>query len=81
VITQRQTSQQWGIPISGTFTSETGDVPENVNFAIKSHVVLGFIDRINGVTDDLRKDASVFNPPSLAEEVHEFAFLIEFSND
>jgi S1-C subfamily serine protease len=60
---------------------QTGDVPQNVNFAIKSNVALGFVDGIGLQTSDHPKDSPVLDAPELAEMARDFTFLIECNND
>lgn len=60
---------------------KTGDVPQNVNFAIKSNVALGFLDGIGLATLDVPKDEAALDTPSLAEKAKDFTFLIECNND
>ncbi len=61
--------------------NQTGDVPQNVNFAIKSNVALGFVDGVGILTTDSPKDAVALDTPTLAERARDFTFLIECNND
>jgi serine protease Do len=61
--------------------NQTGDVPQNVNFAIKSNVALGFIDGIGINTKDQPSESPTLDAPSLAEKARDFTFLIECNND
>jgi serine protease Do len=61
--------------------NQVGDVPQNVNFAIKSNVALGFVEGIGILSVDTAKDATALDTPTLAEKAREFTFLIECNND
>jgi serine protease Do len=61
--------------------NKTGDVPQNVNFAIKSNVALGFLDGIGILLQDHPQDAPMLDTPTLAEQARDFTFLIECNNE
>ena len=56
----------------------TGDVPQNVNFAIKSAVVRNFLEAI-GVGYASRPSGSPRQPPEIAAEAQHFVFRIDCS--
>jgi serine protease Do len=59
---------------------KTGDVPQNVNFAIKSTVALGFVESVGLETREMKPDAPDLDKPSLARLAREFTFLVECDN-
>jgi serine protease Do len=64
-----------------SMTEKTGDVPQNVNFAIKSSVVLSFVESLGLTTDELPSDSTVLDTPSLADQARSFTHLIECNNN
>jgi serine protease Do len=61
--------------------NQTGDVPQNVNFAIKANVALGFVEGLGILSVDMAQAATALDTPTLAEKAREFTFLIECNND
>jgi uncharacterized protein len=54
----------------------TGDIPQNVNFAIKASVARDFLDA-NGVNYQTAKSTRDLKPADLAERARRFTFLVE----
>jgi serine protease Do len=60
---------------------KTGDVPQNVNFAIKTLVALGFVEGVGLETREADKTAPTLDTPSLATHARDFTFLVECNNE
>lgn len=54
----------------------TGDIPQNVNFAINAQVLRGFLDA-NGVSYTLAGNAPALVPTQIAEKARGFTVLVE----
>jgi serine protease Do len=58
----------------------TGDVPQNVNFAIKTIVALGFVESVGIKTQELDQAAPDLDTPALATHAEGFTFLVACKN-
>ncbi len=55
----------------------SGSLPENVNYAIKSSFLLGFLESVPAVADKLKEpNAKDLKPEEVAEEAKEAAALV-----
>ena len=59
--------------------ARSGDIPQNVNFAIKSSVATNFLDGA-AVTYQTRQDGSPLETPELAERAQGFTYLVACRN-
>ena len=60
---------------AGRAAKLTGDIPQNVNFAIKGALVRGFLD-IHGVAYHRRPSNAKLAPERLAESAHGFTVAV-----
>ena len=54
----------------------TDDIPQNVNFAIKSHVAIGFLEA-NGIAFSRSPSTAPLLPPDLAGRAKQFTVHVE----
>ena len=52
-----------------------GDIPQNVNFAIRGSIVQLFLHQ-NGVSVDLETEDDPIAPETIAEELSEYTFVV-----
>ena len=58
---------------------DTGDVPQNVNFAIKANVAMNFLDGA-GIAYQRQADSQSLDTPTIADTARGFTFLVECRN-
>ena len=59
-----------------TVAKATGDIPQNVNFAIKGAVVRSFLD-INGIDYEVSSSTTPLGNAAIAEQARGFTFPVE----
>ena len=57
----------------------TGDISQNVNFAIKANVAMNFLDGV-GVSSQKQDTGQILDTPTIADLAHGFTLLIECQN-
>jgi S1-C subfamily serine protease len=57
----------------------TGDIPQNINFAIKGSVATNFLDS-NGISFERQDSGMKMDVPAIADLAREFTYLIECRN-
>jgi S1-C subfamily serine protease len=57
----------------------TGDIPQNINFAIKGSVVINFLES-NGISFERQDNGVKLDVPDIAEKASAFTFLVECRN-